>query len=183
PEQTTHDYLSVSQPWTEGPAAAPLNQYKELWSPTKPPQPPGHTPCRPMPGTFRDSGPSSLKVRHWKTRLAGAQYVYWCPYPQLRAHYKRQTTNSHHSLSPCRISLSWTYNSSNRVRVSRTDDTDLNGAQVPGQTSSTNTRVWLTQNLGHPTEEVTATHTHTTCTLHKPHETSRQPCEHNTLVT
>ncbi|MQM17665.1 hypothetical protein Taro_050639 [Colocasia esculenta] len=35
--------------------------YKELWSPTKPPQPAGHTPHRPMPGTFRDSGPSSLK--------------------------------------------------------------------------------------------------------------------------
>ncbi|MQL71591.1 hypothetical protein Taro_003919 [Colocasia esculenta] len=34
---------------------------KELWRPTKPPQPTGHTPCRPMPGTFRDSGLSSLK--------------------------------------------------------------------------------------------------------------------------
>ncbi|MQL98093.1 hypothetical protein Taro_030796 [Colocasia esculenta] len=33
---------------------------EELWRPTKPPQPTGHTPCRPMPGTFRDSGPSSL---------------------------------------------------------------------------------------------------------------------------
>ncbi|MQM01569.1 hypothetical protein Taro_034329 [Colocasia esculenta] len=34
---------------------------KELWRPTKPPQPIGHTPCRPMPGTFRDSGLSPLK--------------------------------------------------------------------------------------------------------------------------
>ncbi|MQL69761.1 hypothetical protein Taro_002089 [Colocasia esculenta] len=32
----------------EGLLAAPLNQYKELWSPTKPPQPVGHTPRRPM---------------------------------------------------------------------------------------------------------------------------------------
>ncbi|MQM13825.1 hypothetical protein Taro_046751 [Colocasia esculenta] len=31
---------------------------------------------RPMPGTFRDSDPSSLEVRHWKIGLAGAQYVY-----------------------------------------------------------------------------------------------------------
>ncbi|MQM08825.1 hypothetical protein Taro_041685 [Colocasia esculenta] len=45
----------------KGLAAAPLNKYKELWSPTKPPQPASHTPRRPMPGTFRDSGLSSLK--------------------------------------------------------------------------------------------------------------------------
>ncbi|MQM01357.1 hypothetical protein Taro_034112, partial [Colocasia esculenta] len=52
-------------------------------------------------------------------------------------------------------SLNRTYNSNTGVRVSRIDDTDLNGTtQVPGQTpSTTNTRAWLTQNLGYLTAE------------------------------
>ncbi|MQL74036.1 hypothetical protein Taro_006399, partial [Colocasia esculenta] len=46
-----------------------------------------------------------------------------------------------------------TYNSNTRVRVSRSDDTDLDGtAQVPGQ--SPELTAWLTKNLGHPTGEV-----------------------------
>ncbi|MQL87545.1 hypothetical protein Taro_020080 [Colocasia esculenta] len=36
------------------------SQAKELWRPTKPPQPAGHRPRRPIPGTFRNSGLSSL---------------------------------------------------------------------------------------------------------------------------
>ncbi|MQL69212.1 hypothetical protein Taro_001495 [Colocasia esculenta] len=46
-------------------------------------------------------------------------------------------------------------------------------------TSPKHTRAWLTQNLGLPTEEVStvgvklhATYTETTCTTHKPRETS-----------
>ncbi|MQL88450.1 hypothetical protein Taro_021014, partial [Colocasia esculenta] len=39
------------------------------------------------------------------------------------------------------------------VRVSRSDDTDLDGTtQVPGQ--SPELTAWLTKNLGHPTGEV-----------------------------
>ncbi|MQL73628.1 hypothetical protein Taro_005975, partial [Colocasia esculenta] len=45
-----------------------------------------------------------------------------------------------------------TYNSSKGVRVSRSDDTDLDGTtQVPGQ--SPELTAWLTENLGHPTGE------------------------------
>ncbi|MQL74368.1 hypothetical protein Taro_006721, partial [Colocasia esculenta] len=45
-----------------------------------------------------------------------------------------------------------TYNSNTRVRVSRSDDTDLNGTtQVPGQ--GPELTAWLTKNLGHPTGE------------------------------
>ncbi|MQM21685.1 hypothetical protein Taro_054728 [Colocasia esculenta] len=51
-----------------------------------------------------------------------------------------------------RSTLDRTYNSSKGVRVSRTDDTDLDGtAQVPGQIPELTTR--LTENLGHPTRE------------------------------
>ncbi|MQM19239.1 hypothetical protein Taro_052239 [Colocasia esculenta] len=40
----------------------PLHNHKSKNSGDQPtPQPAGHTPRRPMPGTFRDSGPSSLK--------------------------------------------------------------------------------------------------------------------------
>ncbi|MQL69715.1 hypothetical protein Taro_001996 [Colocasia esculenta] len=47
-----------------------------------------------------------------------------------------------------------TYNSNTGVRVSRSDDTDLDGTtQVPGQ--SPELTAWLTKNLGHPTGEVT----------------------------
>ncbi|MQM21456.1 hypothetical protein Taro_054497 [Colocasia esculenta] len=45
---------------------------KELWRPTKPLQPTGHTPCRPMPGTFTDFGPSSL---NWTTTLPETEGV------------------------------------------------------------------------------------------------------------
>ncbi|MQL88782.1 hypothetical protein Taro_021349 [Colocasia esculenta] len=46
-----------------------------------------------------------------------------------------------------------TCNSNTRVRVSRSDDTDLDGTtQVPGQ--SPELTAWLTKNLGHPTGEV-----------------------------
>ncbi|MQM02019.1 hypothetical protein Taro_034783 [Colocasia esculenta] len=51
-------------------------------------------------------------------------------------------------------SLDRTYNSDKGVRVSRSDNTDLDGtAQVPGQ--SPELTAWLTENLGHPTGEVT----------------------------
>ncbi|MQM19935.1 hypothetical protein Taro_052949 [Colocasia esculenta] len=51
-------------------------------------------------------------------------------------------------------SLDQTYNSNTGVRVSRSDDTDLDGTtQVPGQ--SPELTAWLTENLGHPTGEVT----------------------------
>ncbi|MQM10652.1 hypothetical protein Taro_043549 [Colocasia esculenta] len=51
----------------------------------------------------------------------------------------------------------WTYNSNTRVRVSRSDDTDLDStAQVPGQ--SPELTAWLTKNLGHPTGEVLTLH-------------------------
>ncbi|MQL85995.1 hypothetical protein Taro_018513, partial [Colocasia esculenta] len=47
-----------------------------------------------------------------------------------------------------------TYNSNTGVRVSRSDDTDLDGTtRVPGQ--SPELTAWLTKNLGHPTGEVT----------------------------
>ncbi|MQM13929.1 hypothetical protein Taro_046857 [Colocasia esculenta] len=49
--------------------------------------------------------------------------------------------------------VSRTYNSSKGVRVSRSDDTDLDGTtQVPGQ--SPELTAWLIKNLGHPTGEV-----------------------------
>ncbi|MQL71117.1 hypothetical protein Taro_003475, partial [Colocasia esculenta] len=60
-----------------------------------------------MLGTSRVSGRSTLNVD------------YWCPYPQLRARYKRLHTHKHKSLPYCRLSLSRTYNSNTRVRVSR----------------------------------------------------------------
>ncbi|MQL91029.1 hypothetical protein Taro_023637 [Colocasia esculenta] len=48
-------------------------------------------------------------------------------------------------------------------------------------TSPEHSRAWLTQNLGLPTEEVStkgvklhATYIETTCTMHKPRETSTQ---------
>ncbi|MQM12630.1 hypothetical protein Taro_045549 [Colocasia esculenta] len=63
--------------------------------------------------------PEHPKVRHWKTGLAGDQYVYWCPYPQPRARYKRLHTQKHKPLAYCRLSLSRTYNSNTGVRVSR----------------------------------------------------------------
>ncbi|MQL94939.1 hypothetical protein Taro_027604, partial [Colocasia esculenta] len=45
-----------------------------------------------------------------------------------------------------------TYNSNKGVRVSRTDDTDLDGTtQVSRQ--SPELTAWLTENLGHPTRE------------------------------
>ncbi|MQM17752.1 hypothetical protein Taro_050727, partial [Colocasia esculenta] len=45
-----------------------------------------------------------------------------------------------------------TYNLNKGVRVSRTDDTDLDDiAQVSGQ--SPELTAWLTENLGHPTRE------------------------------
>ncbi|MQL86053.1 hypothetical protein Taro_018580 [Colocasia esculenta] len=44
------------------------------------------------------------------------------------------------------------YKSSTGVRVSRSDDTDLDSTtQVPGQ--SAELTAWLTKNLGHPTGE------------------------------
>ncbi|MQM11935.1 hypothetical protein Taro_044847 [Colocasia esculenta] len=49
-----------------------ISKAKELWRPTKPPQPVGHTLCRHMPGTFRDSGPSSLNRT---TTLPGSEGV------------------------------------------------------------------------------------------------------------
>ncbi|MQL82246.1 hypothetical protein Taro_014731 [Colocasia esculenta] len=77
-DKLTQVYLSVSQPRTKGPAAAPREKDKKLWRPTK-----------------------------------------------------------HHHL-----------------RTTRSDDTDLDGtAQVPGQ--SPELTAWLTENLGHPTGEVT----------------------------
>ncbi|MQL98200.1 hypothetical protein Taro_030907 [Colocasia esculenta] len=73
-----------------------------------------------------------------------------------------------------------TYNSNTRVKVSRSNDTDLDGTtQVPGQ--SPKLTAWLTKNLGHPTNwranhgrRRTTRHVHkTTCTSHtnrvKPH--------------
>ncbi|MQM19728.1 hypothetical protein Taro_052739, partial [Colocasia esculenta] len=124
---------------------------KELWRPTKPPQPTGHTPCRPMPGTFRDSGLSSLKVRHWKRTSWGPVSTTGVRTPTTSALQvtKRQVRQS---LSHCRLSLSRTYNSNTGVRVSRSDDTDLDGTtQVPGQ--SPELIAWLIENLGHPTGE------------------------------
>ncbi|MQL92523.1 hypothetical protein Taro_025149, partial [Colocasia esculenta] len=51
-------------------------------------------------------------------------------------------------------SLTRTYNSNTGVRVSRSDDTDLDGTtQVLGQSPELTT--WLTKNLGHATGEVT----------------------------
>ncbi|MQL86342.1 hypothetical protein Taro_018872 [Colocasia esculenta] len=32
-----------------------------------------------VPRTGRTTSPELPKVRHWKTGLAGDQYVYWCP--------------------------------------------------------------------------------------------------------
>ncbi|MQM03472.1 hypothetical protein Taro_036253 [Colocasia esculenta] len=34
-DKLTQVYLSVSQPWTKGPAAAPREKVKQLWRPTK----------------------------------------------------------------------------------------------------------------------------------------------------
>ncbi|MQM21440.1 hypothetical protein Taro_054481 [Colocasia esculenta] len=63
---------------------------------------------------------------------------------------KRQVRQS---LFHCHLSLSRTYNLNTGVRVSRSDDTDLDGTtQVPGQ--SPELTAWLIENLGHPTREV-----------------------------
>ncbi|MQM20255.1 hypothetical protein Taro_053273, partial [Colocasia esculenta] len=92
----------------------------------------------PMPGTFRDSGLSSLEVRHWKRTSWGPVTSTGVRTPNYERATRDKTTNSHKSLSHCRLSLSRTYNSSTGVRVSRTDDTDLDGtAQVPRQAPST----------------------------------------------
>ncbi|MQL80635.1 hypothetical protein Taro_013075 [Colocasia esculenta] len=64
--------------------------------------------CRYMPGTFRDSSLSSLKVRHWKRTSWGPVSTTGVRTPN----YERATSDKRQtqvSLSHCRLSLSWTY--------------------------------------------------------------------------
>ncbi|MQL73065.1 hypothetical protein Taro_005417, partial [Colocasia esculenta] len=54
-DKLTQVYLSVSQPRTKGPAAAPREKVKQLWRPTKTPPPADHTvtgPCLTPPETL-----------------------------------------------------------------------------------------------------------------------------------
>ncbi|MQL86723.1 hypothetical protein Taro_019267 [Colocasia esculenta] len=93
-----------------------------------------------MPDTSRDPGPELSRVRHWKRTSWGPVRLLVSVPPTTSA---LQVTKDKHNR---------TCNSNTGVRVSRSDDTDLDGTtQVPGQ--SPELAAWLTKNLGHPTGE------------------------------
>ncbi|MQL77347.1 hypothetical protein Taro_009753 [Colocasia esculenta] len=100
--------------------------------------------------------------------LAGDQCRLLVSVPPTKSALQVTKRQVQQSLSHCRLSLSQTYNSSKGVRVSRSDDTDLDGTtQVPGQSPALT--AWLTENLGHPTGEVTTVGIVLLATYTKPH--------------
>ncbi|MQL94948.1 hypothetical protein Taro_027613, partial [Colocasia esculenta] len=119
------------------------------WSPASP---------FPVPHS-RGPRPRSLKVPGMGLQPCGPQFTAFIPVflvcSVLGEFPTEPVTSEAHPYPHSRM-----YNSSKGVRVSRSDDTDLDGTtQVPGQ--SLELTAWLTENLGHPTGEAWTRHSAT----------------------
>ncbi|MQL67924.1 hypothetical protein Taro_000208 [Colocasia esculenta] len=127
-----------------------------------------------MPGTFRDSGPSSLKTNWGPVRLLVSDS------PNYERATRYNTTNSLSSRCPTAVFPSagrTTQHKSEGVQVY-----DKNSTVLSTGTSPEHTRAWLTQNLGLPTEEASNYMPRT----RKPRaqrtshvKPPRKPCEHD----
>ncbi|MQL68662.1 hypothetical protein Taro_000970, partial [Colocasia esculenta] len=102
--------------------------------------------------------------------LAGVQYVYWCPSPPTTSALQTTTQQTLSSRCPTVVFPSAGRTTQHKSEgVQEDDKTSL----VPSTgTSSEHSRAWLTQNLGLPTEEVSAegVKLHTTWTYYSTQE-------------
>ncbi|MQL71403.1 hypothetical protein Taro_003737, partial [Colocasia esculenta] len=127
-------YLSVSQPRTKGPAAAPRKKVKQLWRPTK-----HHhlqtTRSQAHASHLQRPWPGLARVRHWKRTSWGPVRLLVSVRPTKSA--LQVTKNKLKCHCPTVVFPSAGRTTQTQSEGVQEDDTDLDGTQVPGQAPST----------------------------------------------